>query len=67
MTRKEIEELVGQFGELKFNGRFYPSSMHGTIKEIKGDKIVFVRKEGKPMEIMIKGIKSFKQKKFKEK
>ena len=64
MTKSEVIDLVGQFGEIRFNGRYYPSIMHGTISEIDGDSIILTRLEGKPMRILIKGIRQFKAKRM---
>lgn len=57
MTKKEAEGLIGKFGEIRYNGRFYPSRCHGFISELNGARIRIERLEGDDIWVKYEGMK----------
>lgn len=67
MTKEEVLDNIGNFGQIDFNGRFYPSIVHGWLKEINGSKVTITRIPGNPIILPYKDIKSFEEKPRKNK
>jgi hypothetical protein len=57
MTKKEVEQLNGKFGEIAFNGIFYPSKVSGFIREVEGSKVRIERLEGNDIWVRYDGLK----------
>jgi len=64
MNKKEVTELLGKFGELSYNGFYFPSIMHGVLLEIEGDEVVIKRPDRSKIKVVIKSIKYFKEKRI---
>lgn len=62
MTTQEIKELIGQFGKIEFNGKYYPSIVHATLTEIIGSEVLITRPDRSQMLIKIDSIKKFTRK-----
>ena len=60
MTKNNAEELIDQFGEIKLNGKYYDTSIHGWIKEVNSKTMTFRLSEGNiKMQIPLIQVKDF--------
>ena len=59
MTKSEIKQYIGSFGEITYNSSPSPGAFHGFISEIKTSTIIFRRLHGHPITIKIDAIQSF--------
>ena len=62
MTKQEVKQIEGQFGEMYINGSIYHKIIHGFIREVNYPKVRIERLEGCDLIINCKDLISMKKK-----
>jgi len=64
MKRSEITPFLNEFVKIEYNGKYYPSTMHGFIRGISGG-IITMQRDGGLLNLSIATVKSIIKRKVK--